>query len=100
MEPVTHDDIWANFLTYKTELALKINAFVAYKREPEKLIWNLYYAAAMCRVHYYRVSEALPEQGDIEAQAVYYKKYYNTIAGAGTEQEYLKNWHEYSDQQK
>jgi len=95
MEPATHDDIWTNFLAYKKELATKVNAMVCHNRLPEKMIWNLYYAAAMCRVHYYRVPAALPSQGDIDAQAAYWKKYYNTPLGAGTETEYLHSWDEY-----
>jgi len=95
MEPATHDDIWTNFLAYKPELASKVNALVCHNRSPEKLIWNLHYAAAMCRVHYYRVKSALPEQGDYEGHANYWKTYYNTIHGAGTEEEYLENWHKY-----
>ena len=95
MEPATHDDIWNNFLVYKPELGSKINALVCHNRSSEKMIWNLYYAAAMCRVHYYRVSDPLPGQGDYEGQAAYYKEYYNTPAGAATEEEYLENWHKH-----
>ena len=49
----------------------------------------------MCRVHYYRVSEALPEENDIEGMARYWKKYYNTPLGAGTEEEFIHNYKEY-----
>ena len=97
MEPATHDDIWANFLVYKPELGLKVNALTCHNRSSEKLIWNLHYAAVMCRVHYYRVSEALPEASDISRQAEYWKQHYNTPLGAGTEEEYMANWHKYSE---
>jgi hypothetical protein len=65
-------------------------------RKPKFMIHNLHFAAAMCRIHYYRVPEALPEAGDISRQAEYWKAHYNTPLGAGTEQEYLTNWYKYS----
>lgn len=97
MEPATHDDIWAKFLEYRIELRDKVIGLVAVFG-PDEMIWNLYYAAAMCRIHYYRVPEALPEAGDISRQAEYWKAHYNTPLGAGTEQEYMANWHKYSGQ--
>ncbi len=96
MEPLTHDDIWDNFLVYRESLGLKVSRLSDDLLDnPEIMIWNLYYAAAMCRVHYFRVSAPLPDQGDIPAQAAYWKKYYNTPLGAGTEQEYLHSWDQY-----
>ena len=62
------------------------------------LATDLAYAAAMCRIHYYRDKEPLPNAGDISRQAEYWKRVYNTPAGAGTEAEYLANWHRYSGQ--
>jgi hypothetical protein len=102
MEPATHDDIWDNFLEFRPKLASKAADFltdhtIGGRSDAESMIWNLYYAAAMCRVHYYRVSEALPEAGDISRQAEYWKAHYNTIKGAGTEQEYIENWHKYHE---
>jgi len=92
MEPATHDDIWNNFLLYRGVLADKVEVLApGYDAAP--MVWNLIYAAAMCRVHYYRVPEALPAAGDYEAQANYWKRFYNTELGAGTREEYLVNWY-------
>lgn len=52
------------------------------------------YAAMMCRIHYRRVSEPLPAAGDLPAQAAYWKKWYNTELGAGTEAEYIEHWNQ------
>lgn len=91
MEPATHDDIWNNFLRYKGELTSRVNV-ICRLPIPEMMITHLLYAAAMCRIHYYRVKEALPAAGDLEAQAAYWKKHYNTPQGAGTVDEYIRNW--------
>lgn len=92
MEPATHDDIWNNYLKYRPELAgrLKSLGVVAF---PLAMVGNLWYGAGMCRVHYFRVKDPLPAQGDYEGQAAYWKEHYNTYLGAGTEEEYLENWH-------
>lgn len=94
MEPATHNDIWQNYLKYKADLAVKVGR-LAHTIAPHALATDLLYAAAMCRVHYLRVPAALPPQGDYEAQAAYWKEFYNTHLGAGTEEEYLENWQSY-----
>lgn len=95
MEPATHDDIWENFLRFRTGLA----AAVAMFRSPSvpdrlQLTGNLLYATAMCRIHYYRVPAPLPSQGDVAGYAAYWKAHYNTAAGAGTEAEFARNYGE------
>ena len=83
MEPATHDDIWDNYLDYKDTLFDKVYVLACRQPvDPHDMIWNLYYAAAMCRIHYYRVPEALPEAGDYEGMAKYHKQYYNTPLGS------------------
>lgn len=98
MEPFTHDDIWNNFLKYKPDLAQKLEHMAGtHPVQPgaEVLVYNLKYAAAMARIHYYRVSEALPEHGDVAAMADYWKQYYNTPKGRGTVAEAVHNYHRY-----
>lgn len=85
MEAATYRDIWDNFLKHNQPLAARIRPFIMDATEPlEQLHGNLYFAAIMCRVHYFRVPEALPRFDDIEGHARYWKRYYNTIHGAGT----------------
>jgi hypothetical protein len=96
MEPATHDDIYDNYFKYHEDLHNKVVGLAAYSTGwPNEMAGNLFYAAAMCRVHYYRVSEALPDAGDTVTQAAYWKEYYNTPLGAGTAEEYLENWNKY-----
>lgn len=42
------------------------------------------------RLHYIRVPEPIPDT--IPDQARYWKRYYNTVAGKGTVDEYVDNW--------
>lgn len=59
-------------------------------RAPVLLIPHPLYAAAMCRVHYLRVSAPIPS--DLAGQVAYYKAHYNTAAGAATVAQYRANW--------
>ncbi len=95
MEPATHNDIWDNYLAYREELAAKVISLAAPNGDrpsSNELIGNLWYAAAMCRIHYMRVPDALPEAGDIPGLAAYWKEFYNTFEGAGTSEEFEENW--------
>jgi len=92
MEPATHDDIWASFLKYKPELANKIHDIELphwYGKTAEEMIGNLYYATAMCRVHYYRVKEALPRADNTWELGRYWKQYYNTEQGKGNIRDFV-----------
>lgn len=102
MEPPTHKDLWLNFLRYKRSLQSKILCMTSDSVDEnfeshgypahEALVWNNRYAAAMCRVHYYRRPESLPKANDVKALAEYWKEHYNTFLGAGTVEEFIKNF--------
>lgn len=95
MEPATHKDLWENYLKFKPELAEKVNDLALFNAPKiNQLDGNMYYAAAMTRVHYRRVKKPLPKAGDLKAQADYWKRYYNTYLGAGTVEEYIENYQE------
>lgn len=96
MEPETHDDLWKNFLPSRPKLIAAILKFS--KSNPEELVWNLAYATAMTRIHYLRISEALPAANDIKGLGLYWKKYYNTEFGKGTVQEFVNNYGRYVNQ--
>lgn len=96
MEPFTHDDLWQTFLNRKPDLAARLRA-ICPDPAADKLPWNLQYAAAMCRVKYFRAPASLPALDDIEAQAAYWKLHYNTPLGRGKVAEYVETWHRYVD---
>lgn len=92
MEPDTHNDIWENYLAYRDDLANDVRSLAIGLKEtpdPEQMCGNLFYACAMCRIHYMRVPHALPHVNDVEGQARYWKAHYNTELGAGTPDKFL-----------
>ena len=104
MEPATHKDIWINYLRYNQglsqtlwTLALNNGPFTGTGTYPDvsQLQGNLYYAIAMCRIHYLRIKAPLPQAGDLNGYAAYWKKYYNTVHGRGTEAEFILNYNKY-----
>tara|TARA_R110001583_G_scaffold51915_1_gene161596 strand:+ start:501 stop:1019 length:519 start_codon:yes stop_codon:yes gene_type:complete len=102
MEPATHRDLWVNFVKYKRAIRDALLVMTSdsvdecYEQNgwPDHvaLIWNLRYAIAMCRVHYYRKPQALPEVHNIRALGEYWKDHYNTIHGAGTVEEFINHF--------
>lgn len=103
MEPATHDDIYKNYLKYKGALLSKIESLdlVSFRGTgvgtAEEMCGNLYYAAAMCRVHYLRVKEPLPAHTNLKGIARYWKDHYNTAQGAGTVREAIDNYNRFVD---
>jgi hypothetical protein len=87
MEEPTYQDIWDNFLAFHKTLGNKIKWLKA--SYPNTNAWcqlptNLSLATAMCRVHYYRVKDPLPDSSDLIGLADYWKTHYNTKLGKGT----------------
>ena len=95
MEPRTHDDIWKNYLAFKPEWedqVMRMTTFGVYDGYPDagEMVWNLRYAAAMCRLHYRRQKGVIPST--VAGQAAYWKRHFNTHLGKGTEQEFINNY--------
>lgn len=99
MEPATHDDIWENYIEWRRPLRSVILQRIGITKQPtpKRMITDLFYAAVMCRIHYLRVKENLPAAGELQAQADYWKVFYNTINGRGTAEEYKANWAKFHD---
>ncbi|MDD4971914.1 MAG: hypothetical protein PHT07_21010 [Paludibacter sp.] len=94
MEPFTFNDICNNYLKYHPKLTEKIKQISHVSvLSAIDLINNDRLAICMCRVAYYRQKEAIPDS--IEGCAALWKLRYNTIKGAGTEEEFIKNYNEY-----
>ncbi len=96
MEPATHDDLWANWLAHRPELAARLAALMTRQPPHAQLVTNLGYATAMARIHYLRVPAALPPAGEPAALARYWKAYYNTPSGAGTVEAFLDAFHRHA----
>lgn len=95
MEPATYDDIVNNYLRYRYDLINEIETTCQCDLEnnSEALEWNMKLAICMARIHYLRFKEGIPNT--IEGYAKYWKENYNTEKGAGTEEEFIRNYKEY-----
>ena len=93
MEPATHNDLWQNYITFRHNIGDRLFKITSHLKA-EEMIWNLRYAVAMCRIHYYRQPGAIPS--NIEGLAAYWKAYYNTPAGKGSEHEFIENYQRYA----
>lgn len=61
----------------------------------EALAGNHYYACAMARLRYWVVPKALPQPGDIQGMAQYWKQFYNTPLGAGHMRDFVNRYQVY-----
>jgi len=121
VEPATHRDNWANFLRFRDDddpetnlIGDRVAAMVPpaawadgqmvrsgdgrMERVPADwlLATDLAYAVAMMRVKYWRVTEALPEMGDIRGFARYWDTHYNANPDHGTEDEFVAAYRHFS----
>lgn len=84
MEPATEQDIWGNWLKYQPGYEGMVRKLLVPGPTTSQLVWNLQYAAAMCRIKYLRAEPPLPAYDDAEGLATYWKNFYNTALGAGS----------------
>lgn len=116
IEPATHQDVWENWVRHRDEVAAFLQLTVPWHKgavqiRPEDaerevgrggvvfgwprdhwLVSNLVYATAIARLVYYRQPYALPDAHDLPALGAYWKRHYNTIQGAGTSEEFVRNF--------
>jgi hypothetical protein len=91
MEPATHDDLWLNYITFRTDLrALMMGYLVTSLPRADQMCGNLYYACAMARLQYKRHNDPIPAPTDYQGQGALYKLRYNG-PGAATVAEYVAN---------
>lgn len=102
IEPSTFDDIYYRYLgrTDKKSLKHVVDMFTVREhagftmtRPFYQLITNLPFAILIARIRYLLVPAPIPKT--LEGQAAYWKKYYNTVEGAGTVEKYMKAWSKY-----
>jgi hypothetical protein len=96
MEGEDFNDIWTNYLQYHATLAFQIKNYNGGRQGTvDDMINNDQYAICMARVHYLRKPGAVPPANDIEQIWAYYKKWYNTPAGAATHDEFVAKYKKY-----
>ncbi len=94
IEPNTHNDVWTNYLDYRQDAASMMQDLSAGPdHNADQLTWNMGYSVAIARLIYWRAPTALPtDPNDLEALGQYWKDHYNTAGGAGTAEEWVKNY--------
>lgn len=65
--------------------------------EASQLITNLPLGCAIARIKYWMSPAPLPESYDLHGMAYYWKRFYNTAAGAGTVDEFVENYEHYAN---
>ena len=91
VEPDTAKDTLDHFVQFRPLLIEKLKA-VGFRWEQRadglelefQMKTNMAFAIALCRIKFWRDPAPLPKVGDIEAQAEYWKRIYNSEKGRGT----------------
>lgn len=103
MEPATFSDLWGRYSLQggqgvdSNPLGWKLRGLLQVRTSAPaaQLTFNLQFAAAMCRVHYYARPFAMPTEAAPEDLAIIWKNHYNTSAGKGEVGQFLSNYRRY-----
>lgn len=94
MEPDTLDDLYDNYLNYRSHTRKAVDQFLApIPGQKLQLQSNLAYMCAVCRMHYWRVPFNIPET--VPKLAAFWKRHYNTEKGRGTAVDFLVNYRKF-----
>lgn len=86
-------DLWANYIGLHPALAAQVKALNGGNQGTvDDLVNNDPYAIAICRLHYLRVPHPMPSGSDLQAMWHYYKVYYNSVLGAATQDQFVRNY--------
>jgi hypothetical protein len=91
VEPATLIDILDNYVKYRPKLqeGLKSLGFIPDDIEI-RVMSNIALQAVFCRLKYKRDKYSLPLIGDLQGQAKYWKRVYNTKLGKGTVEHFME----------
>ena len=90
-EPNTIKDIWVNYALYRPNVRDCLLTLGYDEPDIEyRVMSNIALQVAFCRLQYRRDRYAIPSTDDIEGQAKYWKRVYNTKLGKGTIEHFIK----------
>ena len=90
VEPATMYDTIDNYINYRPELKTKIYGIGYDDKDAEmRLMSNMALQVAFCRLKYRRDKYPLPKVEDVEGQAKYWKRVYNSEMGRGTVKHFI-----------
>ena len=92
IEPATMNDMIKNYIHYRSHYKKNlISLGMNFENDTiMSVMSNLAVQAALCRLHYRRDKYPLPSWDDLEGQASYWKRVYNTVEGRGTVEHFMK----------
>ena len=91
VEPKTIMDTIDNYVKYRPKIEADLNELGFEKKDlAYRMMSNIGLQAAFCRLKYRRDKFAMPSCKDINAQAEYWKRVYNTKLGKGTVEHFIK----------
>jgi len=91
VEPATIQDVWENYVFYRPEIKTDLYALGFDDGDMKHSVMsNIGLQVAFARLQYRRFKDPLPAADDKQAQAAYWKKFYNTELGRGTIEHFLE----------
>ena len=92
IEPATMNDMIDNYIKYRSHYKKNlISLGMNFKKDTVMSVMsNIAVQAALCRIHYRRDKDPIPSWDDLEGQAKYWKRVYNTELGRGTIKHFIK----------
>jgi len=95
VEPATLKDTMDNYVKYRPKLQERFKKLGFDESDMEyRVMSNIALQAVFCRLKYKRDKYALPLIGDLEGQAKYWKRVYNSHLGKGTIEHFMEANHE------
>jgi hypothetical protein len=97
IEGATEDSLWVDYLAYHADIADYITRCCGRDGPDETALeYDMIYGILLARcLYYWRDHDPLPDVDDVEEQARRWKTYYNTPAGAGTEEQFIQSYNLY-----
>ena len=103
IEPATHADLWQRTVprieASNPPVAAALWGMVRRRHAgtptADELVVNPYYAAAVCRLLYFRAPEPLPAADDLNGMAGLWKRRYNTPLGKGRPDDWISAYHRF-----
>ena len=91
LEPETMKDIMKNYVAYRKPILDSLKSLGYAEDDSEyRVKSNIALQVAFCRLKYKRDPFPLPKHWDMEGQAEYWKRVYNTELGKGTIEHFLE----------
>lgn len=92
IEPATMNDMIDNYIKYRSHYKKNlISLGMNFEKDTiMSVMSNIGVQAALCRIHYRRDKHSIPSWDDLEGQAKYWKRVYNTSLGRGTTKHFIE----------